>query len=182
VHRHILCLLLISACAGSGRHQKQEPLPADCPPAAPAGSGPVESEKVESLAGRYRVTFVSLSYGPSYWRGHLDLEPTDTLRRYYVQTIRGYIKRGMRPLAGHFRSDGDSVRAPEDAEVEDGVLFLGCRYCMDGSPDRLRLVAQTPEKVWGIWENPETGFVQLTDSTGHAIPNPAGYFCLRRIQ
>jgi hypothetical protein len=182
VHRQVFGLLLISACAGHARPQRREPWPVDCPPAAPAGSGPVESEKVESLAGGYEVTLVSLSYGLSHWRGHLDLEPTDTLRRYYVQTIRGYIKRGMRPLAGHFRSEGDGAWAPEDAEVEDGVLFLGCRHCMDGSPYQLRLVAQTPDKIWGLWENPETGFVQLTDSAGHTIPNPAGYFCLRRTQ
>jgi len=37
---------------------------------------------------------------------------------------------------------------------------------MDGSAYQLRLVAQTPEKVWGVWENPETGFEQLTDSAG----------------
>jgi hypothetical protein len=182
VHRHVFCLLSISACTGGSRSQPREPWPVDCPPAAPAGSGPVESEKIESLAGRYQVTLVSLSYGPSHWRGRLDLEPTDTLRRYYVQTIRGYIKRGVRPLAGHFRSEGDTTRAPEDAEVENGVLFLGCRNCMDGSPYQLRLVAQTPDEVWGLWENPETGFEQLTDSAGHLIPNPAGYFCLRRTQ
>src|SRR3954470_12018722 len=130
VHRQICCMLLISACAGGRRDQNRGPWPVDCPPAVPAGSGPVKSEKVESLAGRYEVTLVSLSFGPSYWRGHLDLQPTDTLRRYYVQTIRGYIKQGERPLAGHFRSESDATGAAEDAEVEEGVLFLGCRRCM----------------------------------------------------
>lgn len=136
------------------------------------------------MAGRYELTVVSLSQGPrpSYWHGNLELTPTDTLQRYYVQTIRGYVKRGMRPLAGQFRYAADTLGRTEEAEVEDGVLYLGCRECMDGSPDRLRPLAQTDAEVWGLWENPQDGFVRVADSAGNWLPNPAGHFCLRRIR
>jgi len=117
-----------------------------------------------------------LSHGPkpSYWRGHLELAATDTLRRYYIQTLRGYVKRGLRPLAGQCRYVADSLGRSEEAEVEDGVLFLGCRLCMDASPDELRLLARTPERVWWLWENPQSGIERVADSPGNWLPNPAG--------
>jgi hypothetical protein len=103
------------------------------------------------------------------------------MQRFYIQTIRGYVKRGERPLAGQYSNADDPMRRVEEAELEDGVLFLGCRRCMDGSPYQLRLLAQTPTIVWGLWENPQSGFERLADSAGNELPNPAGYFCLRRV-
>jgi hypothetical protein len=102
------------------------------------------------------------------------LAATDTLRRYYIQTLRGYVKRGLRPLAGQCRYVADSLGRSEEAEVEDGVLFLGCRLCMDASPDELRLLARTPERVWWLWENPQSGIERVADSPGNWLPNPAG--------
>jgi hypothetical protein len=181
VYRQVYLVALITACARPATSLRTQSWPVDCPPIAPAGSRPVNDIDVESLAGRYEVTLVTLSYGPSYWGGELDLAQTDTLQRFYIQTIRGYVKRGMRPLAGHFYYAADSLHRAEVAEVEDGMLFLGCRSCMDASPDRLRLLAQTPKQVWGLWENQETGIDRLADSAGKPIPNPAGYFCLKRV-
>jgi hypothetical protein len=126
---------------------------------------------------------VALSYGRqrSFWRGDLSLAPTDTLQRYYIQTIRGWLRHGERPLAGRFSYANDSLRRGEDAEVEDGVLFLGCRRCMDASPDELRLLAATPTEVWGLWYNPQSSLERVTDSAGNPLPNPAGHFCMRRL-
>jgi hypothetical protein len=105
------------ACTGQPR--SATPWPAACPPTDPADAKPVESADVEELAGSYAVTFVLLSHGPmaSSWRGHLELTGTDTLERDYVQTIRGYVKRGFRPLAGRFRYAADTLGRREEAEV-----------------------------------------------------------------
>ena len=179
----VYAIALIVACGGLGCSPRTQPWPMDCPPSAPSGSRPVESDELESLAGRYEVILVSLSHGsrPSFWRGHLDLAATDTLQRYYIRTIRGYVRRGLRPLAGRFRYATDSLGRAEEAEVEDGVLFLGCRECTDASPDVLRLLAQTPAQVWGLWENPQSGIEHVADSARNWLPNPAGHFCLRRV-
>ena len=88
----------------------------------------------------------------------------------------------MRLLAGRFRYASDSLRLVEEAEVEDGVLFVGCRRCMDGSPDELRLLAATPTDVWGLWYNPQSGIERVIDSSGSPLPNPAGHFCMRRVE
>jgi hypothetical protein len=181
VHRLVSIVALLAACSGPGHSSSAQPWPADCPPTAPRGSKPIEDSDVESLRGHYKVTLVSLSQGPYSWTGSLHLVPTDTLRRFYVQTLRGYVKRGERPLAGEYRDGGDSLPRVDEAEVEDGVLFLGCRRCMDGSPYRLRLLAQTSTIVWGLWEDPQSGIERVADSGGQALPNPAGYFCLTRV-
>jgi hypothetical protein len=156
--------------------------PAECSPTAPAAAKPVEPADLEGLAGSYAVTFVMLSHGPTplSWGGRLELTVTDTLQRYYVRTIRGYVKRGFRPLAGRFRYAADTLDRREEAEVEDGVLYIGCRNCADASPNELRLLAQNPGLVWGLWENPQTGIDRVGRAPGDWLPNPAGYFFLRR--
>ena len=171
------------ASAGLGCSPSSHPWPVDCPPSAPARAEPLRHADLECLAGRYDVTLVVLSYGPGSpsRRGHLELAPTDTLRRYYIQTIGGYKRYGMRPLAGQFRAANDPLRRVEDAEVEDGVLYIGCRRCMDASPGELRLLATTPTVVWGLWYNPQSGLESVTDSLGKPLPNPAGHFCMRRV-
>jgi hypothetical protein len=171
---------LLTGCAG--RQHAITPWPTECSPTAPAEARPVEPKDVEALAGRYTVTLVLLSHGPEpvSWDGHLDLSITDTLKRYYVQTLRGYVKRGYRPLAGHFRFVADSLHRAEEVEVEGNVLYLGCRDCMDASPDELRLLAQAPGLVWGLWENPQSGNVRVARGPDDWLPNPAGYYCMRR--
>lgn len=138
---------------------------------------------MEALAGSYEVTQVALPYGPhpAYWRGHLELLPADSLRRYYIETIGGPKRHGFRPLVGQYRYAGDSLRQVEEAEVEGGVLYLGCRRCADASPDELRLIAATTTAVWGTWYNPQTGIDRAMDSLGQPLPNPAGHFCMRRV-
>jgi hypothetical protein len=156
--------------------------PVDCPPTASADTRPVEPDAVEPLAGKYTATFVLLSHGPRpySWRGQLELAVTDTLQRYYVQTSRGYVKRGFRPLAGTFSSSADTLGRVEEAEVEGDVLYLGCRNCADASPNELRLLAYSPGLIWGLWENRQSGDVRVARGPGDWLPNPAGYFCLRR--
>ena len=94
--------VLITACAS--QPHSGTPWPAGCSPTAPRDAKPVEPTELEGLAGSYAVTFVLLSHGPtpSSWGGQLELTVTDTLQRYYVRTIRGYVKRGFRPLTGRF--------------------------------------------------------------------------------
>ena len=60
------------------------------------------------------------------------------------------------------------------------MLYIGCHNCADAPPNELRLLAQTPDLVWGLWENPQTGIDRVGRAPGDWLPNPAGYFCLRR--
>jgi hypothetical protein len=181
--RRIVTLIALTASVGQGCASSPHPWPVDCPPAAPTQAQPIRGNDLEYLAGRYEVTLVALSYGSpsSWWRGRLELTPTDSLRRYYIETIGGPKLQGMRPLAGHFRPAGDSLRPGWDAEVEEGILYLGCRRCSDASPDELRLLAATPTMVWGLWYNPQSSFQVVQDSLGRPLPMPAGQFCLRRV-
>jgi hypothetical protein len=184
VHRRLFTFAVTLVCTGQGCSQTSQPWPVDCPPSAPAQAQPIRDGKIEELAGRYEVTLIPLSYGPKapLWRGHLELATTDTLHRYYIETIGGYKRHGLRPLAGQFRHAHDPVRLVEEAEVEDGILFLGCRRCADGSPHELRLLAATPTTVWGLWYNPQSGIERVIDSLGNPLPNPAGHFCMRRVE
>ena len=156
----------------------------DCPPSAPTRAEPIREGNIEMLAGRYEVTQVALSYGPrpAYWHGYLELTLTDSLRRYYIETIGGPKRHGYRPLAGQFRFARDSSRLSEEAEVEGAILYLGCRLCADGSPDELRLLAMTPREGWGLWYHPQSGIEVVMDSLGNRLPHPAGHFCMRRVE
>jgi hypothetical protein len=71
-------------------------------------------------------------------------------------------------------------KSHEAAEWDDGTLYLGCRDCNDGSPDRLRIEAVSASGFWGTWVNDQSGIVRLMDDDGRPAPNPAGYFCAIR--
>ena len=63
---------------------------------------------------------------------------------------------------------------------QDGVLYIGCRNRADASPNELWLLARGPGLVWGLWQNPQTGIERVGRAPGDWLPNPAGYYCLRR--
>jgi hypothetical protein len=173
--------VVLTAC-----HAQTVPWPVGCPPTAPSGARIIASDSVAQLAGTYDLVMVGLSRGAPAWitRGRFNLSVADTLYRYWVWTIRGSIRRGDRPLVGKvaFFDSAGAPGPPEPADVEDGVLYLGCRQCTDASPLELRLIAETPVWIWGLWEDEQTGIGRLIDASGNWAPNPAGYFCARRLQ
>jgi hypothetical protein len=78
-------------------------------------------------------------------------------------------------LVGTWRSSDD--RRADSAEWDAGTLYLGCRDCLDASPDQLRIEALSAGEFRGSWVNDQTGIGRRFDSTGKALPDPAGYFC-----
>lgn len=67
------------------------------------------------------------------------------------------------------------------AEVDDGVLYLGCRDCFDGSPTRIHVTGMSHDRVWGTWRDGQTGFVQIVDPiTEQPLTELAGPFCAVR--
>jgi len=157
----------------------------DCPPTAPAGAHAVDSDSVTHLAGGYDLVLVGLSAGAParVTRFRVNLTVADTLYRYWIPTIRGSIRKGDRPLAGTvaFIDSAGVPQRPDPADVEDGVLYLGCRQCTDASPLQLHLIAETPAWLWGLWEDKQTGIGRLIDASRNWAPNPAGYFCAQRL-
>lgn len=82
-------------------------------------------------------------------------------------------------LLGEWR--WNSKYPAEKAEWDAGTLYLGCRDCLDASPDYLRIEAVTATGFWGTWINHQSGIAHVVDDKGKPLPDPAGYFCAARL-
>ena len=175
--------LVVSVLLGACRvGPPPAPPPADCSRSAPPGAATFDSASVGRLAGSYTLISVTTArgYGGGVDRGRLRLSANDTLARFYVGTIRGdYRRSGDRPLAGAYEAPGRRYR--DTAVVGGGVLFVGCRECMDASPTHYRIEAAGPAGFWGRWENYQTGGIVAVDARGRRLSNPSGYFCALRV-
>jgi hypothetical protein len=69
----------------------------------------------------------------------------------------------------------------ERAEWDAGTLYLGCRDCLDASPDHLRIESIVSTGFVGTWVNNQTGIARVVDDKGKTLPNPAGYLCAVRV-
>jgi hypothetical protein len=68
----------------------------------------------------------------------------------------------------------------QPAEVDDGVLYLGCRDCADASPDVLQVRRVSAAGFWGPWRNFQSGIGIAVDASGARLPDPVGLFCAIR--
>jgi hypothetical protein len=67
------------------------------------------------------------------------------------------------------------------ATVDNFVLRIGQHYMLDGSSDNLWITAIAPGGFWGWWKS-DLGFALTLDTLAHrVVPDPAGYFCARRV-
>jgi hypothetical protein len=131
------------------------------------------------MVGSFRVTFVTTSYQTSAMRNEVDLFPVDSATRARAGERRlGHTPRRDLQLVG--RDFSSRQRPPVSAEWDDGILYLGCRDCFDGSPDKLTIGAVSEDGFWGWWVNEQSGTVRAVDRHGKLAPDPAGYFCARR--
>ena len=116
--------------------------------------------------------------------GRLVLTVTDTLQRYYRPNLFApgkYTRMGDRSLLGWYRNE--RMRYADTAWVQHDTLHTGCLpgQMTDCGSWHYRIEAIYPAGFWGHWEDPQEGLGRLIDSAGNWAPNPAGYFCARRL-
>jgi hypothetical protein len=71
---------------------------------------------------------------------------------------------------------------PEPAELEGETLLLGCRDCLDGSPTHLTIQGMSADRVWGRWQDYQTGNVIAVDPVSNvALRELSGPFCAARV-
>lgn len=153
---------------------------AGCSESLPADATPLTPERVSSLAGKFRVIQITTSFASEPAVSEVELLVADSVTRARASERRlGHSPRRDLRLTGTWRWNRDQPAEP--AEWDGDTLFLGCRDCLDGSPERLRIRAITPAQFWGSWVDLQTGMIRVFDRNGKKLPNPAGYFCATRI-
>lgn len=179
----LACLLLIGGCA----HPTLGSVEAvdECARVNARATAAFEAAQMDSLVGRYRVAEVITSL-PSNRAPYIWNEGTLTLRRPSAAELAASRVRGIgyRPrqnlrLVGTWSMKG--WPRSDAAEVDAGVLYLGCRDCMDGSPDQLRVLGMSRDRVWGTWRDFQTGFAVAIDPiTKEPLTEISGRFCAVR--
>ena len=140
---------------------------------------PLTSERVESLAGKFRLIQITTSFASDPVVSELELVVADSVVRARASERRlGHSPRRDLRLTGTRRWNRGQPVVP--AEWDGDTLFLGCRDCLDGSPERLHVRAITPAGLWGSWVDYQTGIGRVLDRNRKELPNPAGYFCAKR--
>ena len=156
-----------------------------CPATPPPGATPFSDSLAGQLRGAFRlfvVTTTSPGSGPivdSGWT--LNLSAVDSARRAQsIQRRIGFLPRKHLLLEGHAETDS-SGRQRQPAEMDDGILYIGCRDCNDASPTVLRVLGISEAGFWGSWRDYQTGIGYVVDREGKRAPDPAGHFCAIRI-
>src|SRR2546428_4869446 len=115
--------------------------------------------------GTFRLVQVITSWSTdsaelSATRSWLSLAPTDSAQRATAGDRRlGRLSRPNLQLIGSWRAAVDT-HTYQPAELDAGVLYVGCRDCTDASPDYLHIAAVGPRGFWGTWQNLQTGIGQ----------------------
>lgn len=154
------------------------PLPSQLPP--------FDSTQVAHLEGPFHITFVDTTASPPQ-ESETDLVmwANDSARRYqYMQRRIGY-PHGERRFGGTFRSPGRPWTRPENIWegilYRAGSLYLGTIGVHDGGGTTLALTRLGPAGFSGRWTE-DMGIAVIFDTkTGRYLPNPAGYYCARRV-
>jgi hypothetical protein len=177
----VLCLLpLLTSCVVINRLRPDHGCSVEPPASALA---PTTTSRIDSLAGRFDLVMVTTSFpsteGRPVWRTQLDLRRPDS------GAVAAAVRRGLdRPrdlrLVGVQR--WSTRYRPNDAEVDGTTLYLGCRGCLDASPDVLRITASSTHGFWGTWRDYQTGIGRVVGKNGASLPDPAGYFCALRSE
>ena len=133
------------------------------------------------MVGSFHVTFVTTSYESPPGRYEVDLFAVDSATRMRAMVPR-FGRRARRDVRLIGATYANRQTAPDAAEWDDGILYLGCRDFLDGSPDKLTIGAVSESGFWGWWVNEQSGIARVVDRNGNWAPDPAGYFCARRVR
>ena len=176
--------VVLAGCAPLRRSGARPP--ADCAAKPPADALPFDSTRSTALVGTFRLVQVITSWSTdsaelSATRSWLSLAPTDSAQRATAGDRRlGRLPRRNLQLIGSWRAAVDT-HTYQPAELDAGVLYVGCRDCTDASPDYLHIAAVGPRGFWGTWQNLQTGIGQAIDGRTHKfLPDPGGFFCAWR--
>jgi hypothetical protein len=185
MNAYLLACVLVGACARVplGTVEAVQQCAADQPSVASAA----DSAQVAWRAGRYRLVQVisTLPTGraPFIWEtGTLTLrEPTpEQLATSKLRTYGSTARRDLR-LLGTWEAQG--LPRAEVAEVDGRDLFLGCRYCFDGSPIRLQVRGASGNHICGAWRDPLSSYAVVADPvTQEPLKELAGPFCAARLE
>lgn len=173
VQPRLVCIVLLIGCVAPS------PVPEECPRAFETAE-PLDSVPLERIMGTYEVDMVPTSYGLTRMGApaRLILAPPESLRLYFPNEYRPPAG-GLTPvIAGLYRPDG--AAGTSVVEYDAGILYMGCRNCLDGSPDRFRVEQVAATGFWGHWDNPQTGIWRIVDTAGRPLPSPSGIYCAVR--
>jgi len=84
-------------------------------------------------------------------------------------------------LVGEYHFSPEYRPMPVESDRDSGILYVGCRACLDASPWHLYIAAVSDGGFWGLWRDYQTGIGRAFDEAGHPLPDPAGLFCAKRV-
>lgn len=179
----IVCVVSLVAAAGCAHHA-DAPLAsaAPCDSIPPHSAVPYTRDLAPMLVGRFQLTAYNTTDGPvSSVTKIVALRLADSIERAAskVKTLAHAPNRDLQLVDAHL-SEPDTIPGPRSVQVDDGLLLLGCRDCLDGIIVVYRIAAVSPSGFWGTWKDPQTGIGQIVDKQGHPLPDPAGFFCAIR--
>lgn len=161
-----------------------------CEREAPPGATVFDQATVTAIAGSYHLGLIDTT-GSAIRRIGYDivLWPNDSLRRYqYVRQVGR--EAGERHLGGTARSQDTSDVHYRKWTGSDNpgwsIAFIGRELrmgtidAMDGWGTALEVRWVSPAGFGGQWTS-HSGIAMTVDSAGRRLPDPAGYFCARRV-
>lgn len=175
----LLSALALAVASGAGAQD----VPCEYGPGRDAE--PYDALRPESLVGRFQLVRI----GTSWPEGAASLTDTAELELHLAtpeeqeEALRegiGRMPRAVTHVGRYYRS---RQYGPDLAETEgdSGLIYVGCRPCLDASPWLLYVAAVSADGFWGLWKDNQTGIGRVFDDGGRPLPDPAGYFCARRI-
>ena len=156
-----------------------------CPAAPPPNTTPFSDSLVSDLNGTFRLFVVTTSYpgsGPTIDSGWtLRIASVDSARRAEATQRRiGVFPRKQLQMEGRALPNNAGWQ-PQPAEVDSGILYMGCRDCVDASPLVFRPQWRSERGFGGTWRDYQTGIGRVVDREGKWAPDPAGHFCAVRV-
>ncbi len=154
-----------------------------------------DTTHVRELAGQYDLLLVLTTgreWGASDHHGRLELWVRDSLQSH--RGVFGPLPHGLeRPVGGRFLvASPDSNNAwwrrmtaanPDRPGVllRGNALRMGDQDALDGTGEVLTITHIAPGGFRGRWQQ-DNGIAMMIDSVTHQrVPDPAGYFCARRV-
>jgi hypothetical protein len=170
-------------------------IPAACNKKSMAGEIRFDTSRVRELAGQYDLYLVlteGAQWGASNHHGRLELWLQDSARSRRGPF--GQLRPGWeRPVAGAFvvaspDSNESWWRRMASADLNHpGVILQGRTLRMgdydgfDGTGENLTITHVAPAGFRGRWQQ-DNGIAMMIDTVTHQrVPDPAGYFCARRV-
>ena len=168
-------MLIATACAP---RSGALPSPSRCGPNVPETAQHPISVAPLALAGDYEL--IQVETQPSGGRittGRLHLAPLDSAARA------GASGRPVRDLIGWLeRTEDDSLtssRKPRVVLAGQHLIIAQAAYA-EGGAHNLEITAVAPEGFWGWWKA-DRGLALTETQSRRVLPDPAGYFCARRL-